>query len=71
MNRKYLIEQLRQPSTWRGIVALMTAFGLVTSPERQAAIITAGMALAGLVGVFFPDQLTKGKEQQPENEGVL
>ncbi len=46
---------IREPSTWRGLVWLLTAGGLVLSPEQQAAIIGAGAAIAGLIGVFFTD----------------
>lgn len=41
-----------QPSTWRGLVMILSACGVVLSPETSAAIIAAGMALSGLIGVF-------------------
>ncbi len=44
-----------EPSTWRGLVWLLTAGGLVLSPEQQVAIISAGAAISGLIGVFFND----------------
>jgi hypothetical protein len=44
---------LGEASTWRGIIFILTAIGIQLDPAQQAAIITAGMALAGLVGVFF------------------
>ena len=49
-----------EASTWRGLIFVLTAVGVQLDPEQQTAIITAGMALAGLVGVFFkrnPDSL--------------
>jgi len=46
---------IREPSTYRGLVWLLTAAGLTLSPEQQAAIIGAGAALAGIIGVFFSD----------------
>ena len=52
----YMIERLREPSTWRGIVMLLTSFGLVLNPEQQNAIIAAGTALAGVIGVFAPEK---------------
>lgn len=39
-------------STWRGIILLLTALGVQLSPEQQAAIITSGLALVGLINVF-------------------
>lgn len=44
---------LGEASTWRGIIFILTAVGVQLEPEQQTAIITAGMALAGLLGVFF------------------
>jgi len=45
-----------EPSTYRGLVWLLTAVGLTLSPEQQTAIIGAGTAIAGLIGVFFTDR---------------
>lgn len=45
----------KEPSTWRGLVWLLTAAGLALNPEQQTAIVTAGMAIAGAVGAFFRD----------------
>ena len=48
----YLIEKLKEPSTWKGLVWLLTAFGVALSPDEKEAIAALGMALAGLIGVF-------------------
>ena len=48
----YLIEKLKEPSTWKGLVWLVTAFGVALSPDEKEAIAALGMALAGLIGVF-------------------
>lgn len=48
----YLIDRLKEPSTWRGILAMMTAVGVKLHPELQEAIISAGLALIGLVNIF-------------------
>lgn len=50
-----LAVSLSQPSAWRGILFIGTSVGLVLKPELQNAIIAAGMALAGLIGVVIPD----------------
>lgn len=52
---KWIIARLREPSSWRGIVWLLTVFGLALKPDQAEAIVTAGMALAGLLGVFLSD----------------
>ncbi len=46
---------ITEPSTWRGLVWLLTAAGLAVSPDQQAAIAAAGMAIAGAIGAFLPD----------------
>ena len=51
----YLLARLKEASTWRGIALLLTAFGVQVAPEVQEAVITAGIAVAGAVGVLFPD----------------
>lgn len=48
----YLVEKLKEPSTWRGIIWIVTAFGLVLEPEQKEAVVAFGMTLAGLIGVF-------------------
>ena len=51
----YILARLKEASTWRGIVALITAFGVNLSPEQTSAIVTAGLGLIGVIGVFFAD----------------
>lgn len=48
----YLVEKLKEPSTWKGIIWIVTAFGLVLEPEQKEAVAAFGMTLAGLIGVF-------------------
>lgn len=55
----YLLARLKEASTWRGIAMLLTAFGVQVAPEVQEAVISVGIAVAGAVGVLFPDS-TKG-----------
>jgi hypothetical protein len=53
----YLINRLKEPSTWRGLILVGTAFGMFNSPEKAYAIATLGMALAGGAGMVTPDKL--------------
>jgi len=51
---KYLsafIEKLSQESTWRGIVAVLTAFGVTLDPERANAIMAVGLCIIGTINV--------------------
>lgn len=51
----FAVARLAEPSTWRGIIALVTAAGVALSPEQVEAIVAAGLAGIGLVGVLMPD----------------
>jgi hypothetical protein len=55
MGMKNLLVSLRQPSAWRGVLYIITAAGLTVKPELQEAIVAAGLAAAGLIGVVFSD----------------
>ena len=54
--KEYVIERLKEASTWRGIIMLLTAAGIPIAPEMTNMIISIGMALAGLIGVAAPDK---------------
>ena len=50
---KYILNQLKEASTWRGIVMLATSVGLTVEPQLAQQIIVAGTGVAGLIGVLF------------------
>jgi hypothetical protein len=54
--KSYLLERLKEPSTWRGLTALLTAVGVALSPDQVNAIVSAGLALMGVLGVFTKDK---------------
>ena len=54
--KEYVKERLKDPSTWRGIILLLTAVGVPIAPAMGEAIICVGLALAGGVGVVTPDK---------------
>ena len=54
--KTYLLERMREPSTWRGIIMLLTAIGVPVAPALADAIISVGLAVAGLIGVATPDK---------------
>ena len=61
MLKGYLLDRMREPSTWRGVIALLTAVGVTLSPEQQTAVIALGLAVIGAVGVFLPDAPRDGR----------
>lgn len=54
--KKYVIERLSEPSTWRGIVLLVTAMGVPVNPELMEPIIATGLAITGVIGVISKDK---------------
>jgi hypothetical protein len=53
--KSYILARAKEPSTWRGFILLLTAIGVPVAPAMAEAIISVGLALAGLVGVATPD----------------
>jgi hypothetical protein len=53
---KWIIARLKEPSSIRGLVWLFTVAGISLRPDQVEAIVVAGMALAGLLGVFLSDE---------------
>jgi hypothetical protein len=49
----YILARLSEPSTWKGVVWIATAFGLALSPDQQEAIASFGLTLVGLISVFI------------------
>ena len=50
-----IIEALKQESTWRGIIAIITAAGVVISPELATHIIALGMTIIGTINIAKKD----------------
>jgi len=60
--KEFMLNRLKEPSTWRSAIWVLTSFGLVAFKGEQAeAIIAFGMALSGAVGVVTPDKLFNKK----------
>lgn len=53
---QFVLARLKERSTWLGLVAFATALGVGITPEQGEAIAGAGLALAGLIGVFTKDK---------------
>lgn len=57
---RFLMARLKEPSTWRGVISIVTAMGVALSPSQMEAIIAGGLALMGIVGAFTPDAKSSG-----------
>ena len=53
--KSYLFARLKEASTYRGIIIVITAFGVSLSQEQSQAILTIGLGIAGLFGALSPD----------------
>jgi hypothetical protein len=53
--KSYFLARAKEPSTWRGVLLMLTAIGVPIAPALADAIISTGLALAGLVGVVTPN----------------
>lgn len=60
----FLANRLAETSTWKGLVVILTTIGVKLSPDQEAAIITLGVSLYGLLAVLFPDKLKKAESTQ-------
>lgn len=56
---KKFAEYLKYPSTYKGIIALLTTLGVVISEEQSEAIALAGVSLYGAISIFFSDSDVK------------
>lgn len=54
--KSYILARIKEPSTWRGFILLLTAIGVPVAPQMADAIVTTGLGVAGLVGVISPDK---------------
>jgi hypothetical protein len=53
--KSYIFDRLREPSTWRGITLMLTALGIPFAPGVADLVISAGLAVTGLIGALAPD----------------
>ena len=56
---KYILDRLKEPSSWRGLVLIATAFGVTLNPDLVSAIIAVGTGLAGVIGFVFKDKVAE------------
>jgi hypothetical protein len=56
---RFVLARLKEGSTLRGAIMILSAAGIVLRPEVSDAIVAVGMALAGLFGVLLPDMPTE------------
>ncbi len=69
--KQYILDRLKEPSTWQGLVSVFTAFatllaafGFELSPNQIAAVIAFGASVRGLIGIFTKDKTVSPHESQ-------
>lgn len=60
MNMKYILDRLSEPSTWRGILSLLTALGVKLRPDLAEAIISGGLSAMGLINILRKEKDATG-----------
>lgn len=53
---EYILNRLKEPSSWRGIIALITAMGVQLAPDQVDAIVSLGLAVIGVINVFVKEK---------------
>jgi hypothetical protein len=53
--KQYIFDRAREPSTWRGAILFLTAVGVPIAPQMAEAVVTAGLGIAGLLGMLTKD----------------
>lgn len=56
MKLQYILDRLKEQSTWRGIVLVLGVLGVNLEPDKWQAITLAGIALVGLIEVFAKEK---------------
>jgi hypothetical protein len=54
--KAYILARAAEPSSWRGLILLLTAIGVPIAPSMAEAIITIGLGVAGAIGVAASDK---------------
>ncbi len=49
---QYIVERMKEPSTWRGLIAIATLAGYSISPEQGELIISTGVGLYSIINIF-------------------
>ena len=55
----YILERMKEKSTWVALGSVITAMGVGISPENWQAIMAFGMGIPGIVSVFLPARVNE------------
>lgn len=66
----YFLDRAGELSTWRGIITLLTAFGILHAPDRADEFAAYGVTLYGIISAVFPDDIDKIKAYAAKVRGA-
>lgn len=52
---KKILDYLKYPSTWQGVITLLALAGVNIAPEQSSAIVAAAVGVVGAISMFFSD----------------
>lgn len=52
----WILARIKEPSTWAGLVTILTVAGVAVSPEMKEAVISAGVGIGGLILVIMKER---------------
>jgi hypothetical protein len=53
--KKFILDRLKQESTWRGLIQLVIACGIGINPDQAVALIAVGTSVIGAINVLKKD----------------
>ena len=56
VTKQWILSRLSEPSTWRGIILVLTAAGVQLQPAMIEAVISIGIGAAGVIGMVTADK---------------
>lgn len=70
MIKKFILGRLKEASTYRGLLVIAGIFGASFDPSQTDAIITACIAIYGVMAVFLPNVFGEKPQPVPAPKGV-
>lgn len=52
----WLIARGKERTTWLGVIAIASSFGITIAPEMTEHVVSVGLALTGLVAIWIKDK---------------
>jgi hypothetical protein len=68
---RFMLDRAKEPSSWRGLILVLSgALGVAIEPALALHIISAGVSIAGLVGILTADKPDEPATPAPSELGA-